>query len=55
MRAFLDFKYTYPCQYCGECPNWLGYSNEAIDDIELVKACVHSDCPIFGRKVKDYE
>lgn len=55
MKSYLDYKYIYPCQHCGECSNWLGYTNEVIDDKQLIENCIQSKCPIFGKEVKNYE
>ena len=55
MKFFLDHKYLYPCQYCGECSIWLAYTYDVIDDNQLVKNCIQSKCPIYGEEVKNYE
>lgn len=51
MSVFLDFEHTFPCQHCGECSNWLAYTNEVVDDIGLIEMCVLSKCSIFGKEV----
>lgn len=54
-------KFQYPCQYCGECPVWLGAFEEGTglntwDDV--IKAChnfekhfVGGKCPCLGKYV----
>lgn len=55
MKSFLEYEHTFPCQHCGECPVWLGYTNEAIDEKQLIENCIQSKCSIFGKEVKHYK
>lgn len=55
MKSFLEYEHTFPCQYCGECIIWLAYTNEVIDEKQLIENCIQSKCSIFGKEVKNYE